>query len=245
MNMQPGRIESQANNVCTETLSTSGIPIPHGDSVRLQKLGGLGFEAAPNRLYLVYMRFDEENKLSVLHMETDPLIDGDVAATEAHLLGKARAGGGGPEQVGRDFEKMIFKGPTYFTVVIDNVGWGFLFPAPGIENPPGVEAYDPIVFIEKKKTLIERPGNVLDTHEQIYSRNKSFYNAEPVGIEGMAAVRCINFFRDEQGVPLGDQEPLLVGFEIYVQVPYSLSAAEQRKLTVIIDPDGENQGPPR
>ena len=176
-------------------------------------------------------------------MFRDALVGGSVDATE-QLLFAAAAAGGAPEQVGRDSERMIFKKPCYFTIVLDNDDWDFYFPDPETQPVAGAEAHDPIVFIGSKTMLIETPDGPARREVATYDKNGSFYNAEEVmvGGDGTPSVR-INFVRDEAGQPLLDPEATQdLGFEILVRIPFALSATENRKIVVIIDPDGQNQG---
>ncbi|MET1113003.1 MAG: hypothetical protein ABWX67_15910, partial [Allosphingosinicella sp.] len=196
-------------------------------------------------LYLVYITFDADNQLVVRHMQTRSLEGRGVAAAEKYLFAQAALRDGGPNQVGRDFQTMTFKGPTYFTIVVDNDNWDFLFPAPQLEDPPGVESHDPILFIARKVTLVEGPGGGLTREVQSFAPNTAFYNAEPVLVDGRNAVRCINFCTDAQGRPIGGDARNIqdIGFEIYLRAPFRIAGADDRKIVVIIDPDGQNQGP--
>jgi hypothetical protein len=215
---------------------------PHGDSVRLHKLYTPGFEVPPSAAYLVYIKLETGGNLTVRHMFRKSLIDGSVKATEKMLFAGARMGGS-RDQVGKEFETMEFSMPCYFTVVLDNDNWDFYFPDPGVEPAPGDEAQDPIVFIERKTTLVERLNQPALRQVATYDPNRSFYDAEEVLVDGRSAVRCINFLRDAEGNPLGKGETQDLGFEILVRIPFSLSPSQDRKIVVVIDPDGQNQGP--
>jgi hypothetical protein len=240
MNIQAGRLlDANHQVVGSEFLSDA---TPHGDSVRLRKLYKPGFEEPPSAAYLVYIRLEAAGNLTVRHMFRDSLVKGSVKATEEALFAAAKAGGS-EEQVGKDFEPMIFTKPCYFTVVLDNDNWDFYFPDPGTEPAPGDEAQDPIVFIGKKTTLVERPNQAATREVKTYDPNGSFYNAEEVLVGSRSAVRCINFLRDSKGKPLAKQASQNLGFEILVRIPFALSASQDRKIVVVIDPDGQNQGP--
>lgn len=241
MNVQTGKLldRNQRRFVGSEFLSDA---TPHGDSVRVRKLYEPGFEEPPSAAYLVYIKSETYGNLKVRHMFRDELVEGSVKATEEALLAGARAGGS-PDQVGKDFETMLFTKPCYFTVVLDNDEWDFYFPDPGTEPKPGAEAHDPIVFIGEKTTLIERPNGPALREVAKYDPNTSFYDAEEVQVGGRNAVRCINFLRDSDGQPIAKKARQNLGFEILVRIPFSLSPFEDRKIVVIIDPDGQNQGP--
>jgi hypothetical protein len=241
MNQHTGRLRDRNYSCVGNELFSDAMP--HGDSVRVRKLGTPGFEEAPTAVYLVYIKLETNNSLSVRHMYRDTLVEDSVGSTHEVLFAEAKAGGGGADQVGSDFETMIFTGPTYFTIVLDNDDWDFYFPDPGREDMEGEEAQDPIVFIGRKVTVVERPGLEPERQETIYDPNTSFYDAAPVTVGDRKAVRCINFFRDAQSLPLVGQAQHL-GFEILVRIPFCVSPAHDRKLVVIIDPDGQNQGPP-
>ncbi|HEY5722356.1 MAG TPA: hypothetical protein VIT45_08540 [Allosphingosinicella sp.] len=238
MNMQPGKmLDADFQLVSTEQMADAATP--HGDSVRRVRLGTPGY-SAPTSLYLVYVKFDGSD-LIVRHMSTDTLINGSVSETEQDLFDKAQAGNGAPEQVGRDFATMAFKDETYFTIVLDNDLWDFYFPNPTNPMPVPNEYHDPIMFIESKVTMVEQGGGAPVRIPRNYEPNTSFYDATSVSVRGRAAVRCINYFRDSDGSPLRRYQDL--GFEILVRVPFALSAAHGTKLILIIDPDGQNQGP--
>lgn len=240
MNIQVGKLLDRNHRfVGSEFLSDA---IPHGDSVRLHKLYTPGFGVPPSAAYLVYIKLEASGNLTVRHMFRNSLVDGSVKATENMLFAGARAGDS-PDQVGKDFETMKFSKPCYFTVVLDNDNWDFYFPDPGVEPAPGDEAQDPIVFIGKKTTLVERLDQPAMRQVATYDENKSFYDAEEVLVGGRSAVRCINFLRDAKGKPLGKRETQNLGFEILVRIPFSLSPSQDRKIVVVIDPDGQNQGP--
>lgn len=240
MNIQVGKLRDRNHRfVGSEYLSDA---TPYGDSVRLHKLYTPGFEVPPSAVYLVYIKLEAGDNLTVRHMFRESLIDGSVKATEKALFAGARSGSS-PDQVGKDFETMEFKKPCYFTVVLDNDNWDFYFPDPGTEPRPGEEAQDPIVFIGSKTTLVERPNQPALRQVETYDPNKSFYDAEEILVDGRSAVRCINFLRDSEGKPLGSRKTQDLGFEILVRIPFSLSPSQDRKIVVVIDPDGQNQGP--
>lgn len=240
MNVQTGRLLGQRHRfIGSEFLSDS---TPHGDSVRVRKLYTPGFEQPPSAAYLVYIKLESSGNLLVRHMFRDSLLGGSIKATD-ELLFEAAAAGDSPYQVGKDFETMVFKTPCYFTVVLDNDNWDFYFPDPETEPLPGAEAHDPIVFISEKTVLVERPNGPALRQVSTYDRNTSFYDAEDIVVGGRRAVRCINFLRDAEGNPLKERARQNLGFEILVRIPFSISASEDRKIVVVIDPDGQNQGP--
>jgi hypothetical protein len=239
MTMQPGRLLDE-NFRLFSPAQMADDAMPHGDSVRVRKLGTPTY-TAPNALYLVYVKLEPGGDLTVRHMSLDGLLNNSVEDTEAYLFDKAKTGGGLPEQVGQDFQTMAFTDETYFTIVLDNDGWDFYYPKPTVVVPVPNENHDPVVFIRHKVTMIEQGGGPPIRIPHDYEPNTSFYDASSVTVRARAALRCINFFRDADGSPLQRWQDL--GFEILVRVPCSLSAAEGRKLVLIIDPDGQNQGP--
>lgn len=239
MNMQPGRLLDADFRLFSPAQLADGA-MPHGESVRVRKLGSTGY-VAPNALYLVYVKLEANGNLTVRHMSRDTLLNNSVADTENDLFDKAAGGGGPPEQVGGDFDTMVFDGPTYFTIVLDNADWDFYYPRPSVVVPVPNENHDPIVFIKHKVTLVEQAGGQAIRVPKDYEPNTSFFDAQSVTVRGRAAVRCINFFCEADGSPLVRWQD--VGFEVLVRVPCSLSATVGRKLILIIDPDGQNQGP--
>jgi hypothetical protein len=241
MNIQSGRLLDRAHRIVgCERFSDAQ---PHGDSVRVRKLGSPGFENPPTAAYLVYIRLEAGANLTVRHMFRDSLIDGSIQTTEEALLKSAKTAAGSPEQVGKDFETMLFEQPCYFTIVLDNDNWDFYFPDPESVPEPGAEAQDPIVFIASKTTLIEQPNGPAKRETKTYDPNTSFYDAKEIVVSGRSAVRCINFHRNLEGEPLKRYESQNLGFEILLRVPFSVSPTEDHKIVIIIDPDGQNQGP--
>ena len=77
--------------------------------------------------------------------------------------------------------------------------------------------------------------------------NQAFYNSEHLvkDVDGIVvnAVRCTNFrTKTDSGQYPANTETLEYAFNIVLRLPISATNPE-RKVTVIIDPDGQNLGP--
>lgn len=204
----------------------------HGDSIRVRKTIGLGNYRQPKDVYLVYIGLDKNNQLAVRHMFQSGIDPNDIETIEATLVGYAKLPNSPrPFQIGKDFDSIDFRRRAYFTVVVDGPQWGFYYPIPDEVEPIKNEVHDPIVFIERKTLSGLRKA-----------KNYSFYNAVLVTPDNCNGVRCINFFTDRDGRFL--TRPTYYSFEIYLRIPFSETRAVGRHITVIIDPDGQNQGPP-
>ena len=221
----------------------------HGDSVREDKLKlGTPFDA-PTRVYLVYISINDKGSL-IVHQLEDKIGASTVSETEDVLIKKVTDG----NSTQSNFTTMIFKEPSYLTVVLDIDDWDFYYPDPLNKYPAATEYHDPIIFLEKKVVLVEDPANSGKwiRVEDPYVMNKSFFNSEyitktvnqnPTGTKVRKAIRCINFLStNDDGDKPGQGKTDKFGFNILVRVPYM--SAPKQKVIMIIDPDGQNQGPP-
>jgi hypothetical protein len=214
---------------------------PYGDSVRLQKLklGGAVYQKPPH-LYLVYISLDD-NGLVVRQYEKD-IDPARIEVEEDNLIAAAKVNSA-TNKVGENFSLIRFLQASYFTIVIDEPHWTFYYPDPTNPEPPFEGTHDPIVFTSEK-TFIDEAGTTLSTP---VVRNRSFYDLEAIEktIDGniRKGIRCINFFtKSADGDPIGPGDEFDYTFNLFLRAPFS--ATVQQKVTLIIDPDGQNQGPP-
>jgi hypothetical protein len=231
VNVQPDTLAADllAASATFVALSSGG---GYGDSIRKRQRIGTGNYREPTEIYLIYIGLDNNKQLVVRHMRRTPITPADIAAVEAELVTAAKLPNEPrPGQIARDFTRIDFTAPSYFTIVVDGSGWEFYYPFPNEEDPIPGEIHDPLVFIEKKRIFMTSRAE-----------NHSFYNAVPVAPAGCNGFRCINFFTDAGGNILEQIEDYC--FQIYLRVPFSETQAAGHKITVIIDPDGQNQGPP-
>ena len=210
---------------------------PYGDSVRLRKRDPA--DLRPPYLYLIYLALDH-NGLVFRHAEQviDPF---DLDNEEDSLIRAAKRDAG---QLGSNYGLLEFTTATNFTIVLDEDNWDFYYPDPGNPEPEYVETHDPILFVSEKTFV----GDDLTLVSRRVSRNRAFYDLEPITkvIDGKPrkGIRCINHLtKNDQGGPLGKGEKIDYSFNLYLRVPFSKTTPTE-KITIIIDPDGQNQGPP-
>jgi len=218
--------------------------IPFGDSIRIDKLKLGAPYVPPNYVYVLYISADSAGCLIVRQLEKDMVSTVDIE--EDALISLARAG---PAHV-NNFELIKFTKPSYFTVVLDNEGWDFYYPDPTNPAPDPQLIHDPIAFLPQKAVIKEIPVGSGDWFniQRTFKENYAFYNAQLVDkvIDGKPrkALRCINFWtRNAKGDPMEHTEKQNYGFNILVQVPFSPATQQSEKVTLFVDPDGQNQGP--
>lgn len=212
---------------------------PHGSSVRTRKLSTKPNYKPPKRLFMVYIRM-KDGKLEVQYLEKDPIVWSNLRNEINDLFGTASTGNGHINA----FDLMVFKKPSVFVVVLDQPGWDFYYPDPTNSDPKWPESHDPIVFIEKKAVLLKNDDE-WERVEADFDKNRAFYDCEyfDIGNHGKA-VSCCNFItKNEDGDLLEQNKKQDFSFNIYLRVPFSLTGQDEKKITIILDPDGQNQGP--
>jgi hypothetical protein len=220
----------------------------HGRSVRTKKINTTSIYQYPTRLHLLYIAMDSNARLTVRHLATDQVTTANIGTKEADLYREAKGnvenGTNMPNFRSRDFDTIIFDNPAFFTIVIDEVDWQLYFPAELRETEvlPN-QIHDPVVFIDAKTVILAAnpTGTSLTTTAQSFDENHAFHDATKTSINQRSAVRLINFFTDESGNLL--QKWTDYGFEIYLRAPAG-TGGHEHLTTIIIDPDGQNQGPP-
>lgn len=206
---------------------------PHGSSVK-DLYPFLGAPPIPDLLYFVYISLDANGKLIVRQVSDRVGIRG-IDAAEIALFDQAKRGDANPAKVeGTNFDNLVFKESCYFTMAIDHPTWKF-YDSPYVDH-------DPFVFITRKEKIVSGRPVIVS-----YDPNYSFYdaNVRPIAGRVQSSVRTVNYFRaDITGRPVQPNELQYYGFEIYIRVPFSLAGTGDQYATVLIDPDGTNQGPP-
>jgi hypothetical protein len=207
---------------------------PYGDPIRKQK----AINPLPSELYLIYITNDQ-GKLVVRHVNGS--IDNTRLTQEEERLANLAANGNQKSH----FETIVFKNPSYFTIVLDIADWVFYYPFPNNPKFSDTEVQDPIVFYDAKAFWMEVNGALVkETH--IYEENFAFYSLEevPLKVNGVPkkAIRCVNHFVDESGNEPGTNEAIKYGFNINLLAPFS-NPKGLKNIILTIDPDGQNQGP--
>ncbi len=119
---------------------------------------------------------------------------------------------------------MTWKAPCYLTFVIENQGWKFYWREHDIRHGP-------IRFFRRKDKV--------PSETRLYADNWAFFNAEQFDLDGHSAFRCTNYVSNERG-PLTGRDTVDYCFQIYLEAPFAIGG---RHITMLIDPDGQNQGP--
>jgi hypothetical protein len=200
----------------------------------------------------------EKSSLVIRHMKKARIDPANLQA-EANALFFEAMDANTTSQEGTNFNSLVFDRPCYLSIGIGISDWTLYYPEPGNVQPIKDEIHDPLTFVRKTKS------GANDKDE-----NYSFYNAQPFvfqrpsGGPTFNGFTCTNYFTDKTGDPIA--RDYYYGFEIYMQIPfallmsylevgYLLSSAYDKPtlrelaftgsdmITIIIDPDGQNQGP--
>lgn len=196
------------------------------------------FKYVPYSLYFYYVRLDGAGRLRVDHYfyvdgpldhpeQWQPIPPERVAAITAELAANARAGGSNPPPSGGDFQDIVWIRKSHLAILIDEENWVLHKRADG------------------------RAAVVVETGKGS-TPNHSFFDARDLDVEipggsgstdSRTAISLINHMkRNSDGDDLLDGEAQRFAFNIYLDVSYGGATAS--KLTVILDPDGTNMGPP-
>lgn len=196
------------------------------------------FKYVPYSLYFYYVRLDGNGRLRVDHyfyvdgppedpVEWKPIPPERVAAIVVELAANARAGGANPPPSGSNFQDIVWTRKSHLAILIDEEGWALQRRADG-----GTA----IAFNTRK-------GG---------TPNHSFFDARDLevgipdgsgGTDTRSAIALINHMkRNADGDDLLAGEAQSFMFDVYVELSYSGAAASA--VTIIIDPDGNNMGPP-
>jgi len=212
-------------NLFTQTASNFSFAGNFGDPIRTPRPGGY---SPPTSMHLVYLEFDAAGKLVVRQLFA-PQLEPTIDLTSVDLYHKAKSGA---DVLSTNFENLIWNTPCYITFVIHNVDWKFYW-------RDGARPHDGIKFLSEKETLVGAP--------KTYVQNKSFYAARHFRLKDRNhiehdAITVENHIRDGNGaaIPMGKHVDYC--FEIYLEAPFLLPHPSTH-LTLILDPDGQNQGP--
>lgn len=209
----------------TQAVSDFSFGRNYGDPIRSPP--GTAYPA-PDCLYMVFLEFGADGKLIVKQLFA-PQLAATVAATENGLFDDAVDNNG---VLSTNFENLVWNRPCYVTFVLRNVGWKFYW-----RDQP--KQHDSINFLQNKEGQIDLG--------KTYVQNKSFYNGKHIKVKDKNgidhdAVRCENYVRDGNGNAIPPGKSVDYCFEIYLEAPFALPHPATH-ITIIIDPDGENQGP--
>jgi len=211
-----------------------GMDPAQTNPIRLEREGDEGFET-PTSLFMIYLKFDDAGKLIARQLRFNDFgspANGNRTLDQAEddLLTEARLGAG-THLERSNFQGMTWQRPYYVTFVIDNAGWQFYWSQAAL--------HEAIRFLERK----DEPGN-FKTYE---SENHTFFDAKddiPLASLG-DAFRVVNYYRDQNGPIVAPAVKREYCFEIYLQAIFKDPAGvgQPTHITVLIDPDGQNQGP--
>ena len=221
---------------------------PPAHSIRNSKKGTENYEKKPDYLTLMAIGFDNNKQMFWTRTYRTPVtstID-EAGRKEAETrlanfaIWHVKADMPYPNdisRVSRNVEGIDFIGPSYFTVVICWDGWAFV--------DDEAKGLDPLRFWKEK------------TGTSIRYANASFFDAEMVPVKTSKgvfnAVRCINHVKDDDGSDVPQRQDRHFGFDIYLTIPLSgivpASAVDSdailpSRVVIIIDPTGDNKGPP-
>jgi hypothetical protein len=196
------------------------------------------FKHVPYSLYFYYVRLDGDSRLRVDHYfyvdgppddpaEWQPIPPDRVAAIVAELAANARTGGSNPPSSGSNFQDIVWTRKSHLAILIDEEGWALQRRADG--------------------------GTAISFNMGKGSTpNHSFFDARDLevgipdgsgGADRRSAIAIINHMkRNSDGEDLLEGEAQSFKFDVYVELSYSGAAASA--VTIIIDPDGTNMGPP-
>lgn len=197
----------------------------YGHSVKTYKAPSATYPT-PQSLSLIYISDGENDEFIVRHMFMPNFTN--LAQAEVELLEIARDGQTHEYWVGKDFINLKWREPCFVTFVLDMSNYEFYW-----GSQPN---HDPIKFVRVRDI-----DNGLPPPPAGYAPNYSFYNAQPVLVDGRSAVRCTNFLKGDQA---GTNLPTAADRRYYCIYLYTLvTYTSGPKHGHIIDPDGQNQGP--
>ena len=223
--------------------------------VRTQRYGNGGaypnHQKLPRSIYFYYIRYTPDAGLDVRHYFYPEGAHDDVAnpatpaqwapipntkaGLEPHIKklienAKANGGAGGNAYTlaGRDFQNIKWRRKSYIALFIDDEAWTL--------HKHSATGQDALIFL----TDPAGPGLPNKTP------NHSFFDAQVFDVTIAGRQRpvfvCINHMtRDEAGNNV-TEHPQYFAFEIYFRAKFLQGATAP--ITVILDPDGNNMGPP-
>jgi hypothetical protein len=196
---------------------------PHGHRVTDPRPASGEYED-PQYVYLIYMTQEADHGWIARHMYFPKGNDPDVTA--ANLFAQARAGDKS-NQVGENLIGLKWKEPCIVYLVLDLDDTTFID-----QDAP---EFDPLFFVDEKPILGSNP--VVYAR---YDENHAFFEGNVITISGRSAFRCTNYLTDEGGNQIIHPKARYYGLEIRYLAPWNATRRPH-----VIDPDGQNQGPPR
>lgn len=174
----------------------------------------------PEDVYLIYLSV---RGLGLHRRQYRTKRSGSTADNVAKDLFNKAANNDNTYEVGKDLLGIIWKQPCHLYIVVHITNCQF-------SNTPNDPKHDPLHFHASKRI----PGTSATLY---FDKNAAFYEGTilPNNVLGIPAFRCINHLTDEDGDPLWHPRLRTYGFEIRYLTPGGLE---------IVDPDGQNQGPP-
>lgn len=200
------------------------------------------FNQNPCAIYFYYLKFEDDNRPSVLHYfwGDGPLDDrgpfkpislNKVEAVITLLAQNARDGGNTPAPDPApyiNFNNIKWRGISYVAIMLDEGSWYF-----DVDGPEtGAIEFKPEEGGEPNHSFFDGKDLTVSVLNRVHNR-----------YESRRVILFINHFKKNvHGEPvevLADSQDFL--FDVYSLVEYSGQA--DRKLRVILDPGGTNQGP--
>lgn len=185
----------------------------------------------PKSLFMIYLKLDDTKQLIVRQMRLDNFATTGPGYTldgaEDFLLKEARKEPPGQYYEASNFSNMVWQRPYYLTFVIDNADWEFYWHESNL--------HEAIRLLQQKDV----PGS----HTTYQGENHTFFEAKediPLASYG-DAFRVMNCYCDANGTIEDDEAQLKYCFEIYLKAPFKDAVGGH--ITMLIDPDGQNQGP--
>jgi hypothetical protein len=196
---------------------------------------GPGF-SIPTSLFMLYVKFDDRAQLIARQFRFDDFGNQGMTLEEAELalLTEARTlQPGGAHYEASNFSTMVWRRPYYLTFVIDSPGWEFYW--------HDSQLHEAIRLLDRKDV----PGPV--GHRRYEGENHTFFDADQdIPLPSLGdAFRVTNCFRDAAGPIEARQVTNKYCFEIYLKAPFKDPALpnQDTHITMLFDPDGQNQGP--
>ncbi len=199
-------------------------PLSHGHRVMEPNPGNY---PAPDYVFLIYITQNAANKWIARHMYAPK--GGNLETTVDNLYDLAKADDQTtPYRVGDALVDLVWKKPCYIYMVLDLDDTEFI--------DDGAPEHEPIQFHARKPVLGSSPVVYRE-----YDPNYAFYDGYFTNVRTRSAFRCGNYLTDETGNELKYPRKRVYGFEIRYSAPWQGGPNRPHD----IDPDGENQGPPR
>lgn len=217
-----------------------GVPRPHGQSIKEHRGPDAPFENPKwVTLMAIQITADRKFRFRTLKMPVNGINDVETAEKTLLVASRGDTYVSPVELVSDTIDEINFTTPSWFTLVLDSDDWDFCYNG-------SYANYDQFIFYDFKTEIV---GG--QTVPKIMDENWSFFNAAPVSIADTSgakynAVRCVNYVKrpNAAGEDLGKGEHSPFGFNIFINVALAKTAMQGARVIIIIDPTGENKGPP-